>query len=347
MPFTIIRDDITHVRADAIVNSANPNPIVGLGTDSRIHQMAGPRLLAARQKIGFLSPGCSAITPAFDLQAKYVIHTVGPVWDGGIHGEEARLRSCYDSALDLAKKHNCRSVAFPLISTGNYGFPKDKALQIAVSSFSAFLLEHDMDITLVVFDRTAFRLSEKLFQGVSSYIDEHYVRNWEAEVYGNIDLTRHKNMRRYQDLPYTAAPPMPVASCPSAPAKAPARSLRDFLRKKDIGFTEALADWIQKKNLKNATVYKRANISKQYFSKLLHDPHAKPTKPVAVALALALELDLEQTRTFIGRAGFALTDSSIFDLIICYFIENGNYNVIEINLTLYEFDQVLLGSQIS
>ena len=347
MPFTIIRDDITHVRADAIVNSANPNPIVGLGTDSRIHQMAGPVLLAARQKIGPIAPGCSAITPAFALQAKYVIHTVGPVWDGGIHGEETLLRSCYDSALDLAKKHNCRSVAFPLISTGNYGFPKDRALQIAVSAFSAFLLEYDMDITLVVFDRGAFQLSEKLFQNVSSYIDERYVRSWEAEVYGDIDLARHKNMRRYQDLPYTANAPMAPDACPAAPAKAPVRNLRDFLRKKDIGFTEALSDWIQKKGLKNATVYKRANISKQYFSKLLHDPHAKPTKPVAVALALALELDLEQTRAFIGRAGFALTDSSIFDLIICYFIENGNYNVIEINLTLYEFDQVLLGSQIS
>ena len=162
MPFEIVRNDITKMCVDAIVNTANPRPVIGLGTDSQIHEKDGPELLRARQRIGSIEVGCAAITPAFNLQAKYVIHTVGPVWDGGSYGEEQLLRNCYDNSLKLALEHNCHSIAFPLISTGNYGFPKDKALQIAISAFSTFLLEHDMQIYLVVFDHASFRLSEKL-----------------------------------------------------------------------------------------------------------------------------------------------------------------------------------------
>ena len=157
MPFEIVRNDITNICVDAIVDSANPRPVVGLGTDSSIHEKAGPELLAARQKIGPISMGQAAITPAFRLQAKYVIHTVGPVWDGGSYGEEALLRSCYDQSLKLALEYGCQSIAFPLIATNNYGFPKDKALQIAVAAFSEFLLEHEMQIYLVVFDRGGLR----------------------------------------------------------------------------------------------------------------------------------------------------------------------------------------------
>ena len=160
MPFEIVRNDITKMSVDAIVNTANPRPVIGLGTDSMIHEAAGPSLLIARQAIGRIDVGCAEITPAFNLQAKYVIHTVGPVWDGGSYGEEKSLRGCYDNSLKLAVEHKCKSIAFPLISTGNYGFPKDKALQIAISAFSEFLLEHEMQIYLVVFDRTSFKLSE-------------------------------------------------------------------------------------------------------------------------------------------------------------------------------------------
>ena len=184
MPFEIVRNDITNICVDAIVNSANPRPVVGLGTDSSIHEKAGPELLAARQKIGPISMGQAAITPAFRLQAKYVIHTVGPVWDGGSYGEEALLRSCYDQSLKLALEYGCQSIAFPLIATNNYGFPKDKALQIAVAAFSEFLLEHEMQIYLVVFDRGAYELSEKLFHSIASYIDDHYVQSWEESTYG-------------------------------------------------------------------------------------------------------------------------------------------------------------------
>ena len=187
MPFEIVRNDITKMTVDAIVNSANPRPIVGLGTDSSIHEKAGPKLLLARKKIGAIPVGQAAITRAFLLRAKYVIHTVGPVWDGGSYGEEALLRSCYDQSLKLALEHGCKSIAFPLIATNNYGFPKDKALQIAISAFSEFLLEQEMMIYLVVFDRGAYQLSEKLVSSIASYIDDHYVEAWETAVYGGAD----------------------------------------------------------------------------------------------------------------------------------------------------------------
>ena len=336
MPFAIVRNDITNMRVDAIVNTANPRPVIGLGVDSAIHEKAGPRLLAARQKIGSIPCGSAAITPAFHLDAKYVIHTVGPVWDGGSYGEETLLRNCYDNSLKLALEHNCKSIAFPLISTGNYGFPKDKALQIAISAFSTFLLEHEMQIYLVVFGHKAFKLSEQLFQGVASYIDENYVDSYEKVVYGVAENIRRSRRRRDMDVCESMIE-MPCAS------EAKAMSLEDMLKKADAGFTETLLKRIDQTGKKDSEIYKKANISKQHFSKIRNNPNYKPTKPTAIAFALALELSLEDTKDLIGRAGYALTNSSKFDLIIRYFIEQGNYNVVEINIALYEFDQPLLG----
>ncbi len=344
MPFEIVRNDITHMTVDAIVNTANLKPVVGSGTDTMIHKKAGPKLLAARQMIGRIDAGCAAITPAFDLQAKYVIHTVGPVWVDGSYGEEALLRNCYDNSLKLALEHHCNSIAFPLISTGNYGFPKDKALQIAISAFSTFLLEHEMQIYLVVFDRTSFKLSEKLFQSVASYIDEHYVEDCAIAAYGV--TPENRRIRRRRD--FDAEERMVLAECapcypmPAAPSKA--RSLEDMLKQADAGFTETLLKLIDDSGKKDSEVYKKALLSKQHFSKIRNNPNYKPTKPTAIALALALELNLDQTRDLIGRAGYALTNSSKFDLIIQYHIENKKYNVVEINTVLYEFDQSLLGS---
>ena len=345
MPFEIVRNDITNMCVDAIVNSANPRPVVGLGTDSSIHEKAGPELLAARQKIGPIAMGQAAITSAFRLHARYVIHTVGPVWDGGSYGEELLLRSCYDQSLKLALEHNCKSVAFPLIATNNYGFPKDKALQIAVAAFSEFLLEHEMLIYLVVFDRGAYRLSEKLFHSIASYIDDHYVDLWEASVYGAEKESRQYSARRRRDrdLFRKSAAMEETAQC--APMEIPkSASLPDFLKQADAGFTETLLKLIDKTGKKDSEIYKKANLSKQHFSKIRNNPNYKPSKQTAIALALALELDLEQTKDLIGRAGYALSNSSKFDLIIRYFIEQKNYNVVEINIALYEFDQSLLGS---
>lgn len=345
MPFEIVRNDITKMCVDAIVNTANPKPVVGSGTDTMIHKKAGPELLVARQRIGSIDVGCAAITPAFDLQAKYVIHTVGPVWDDGSYGEEILLRNCYDNSLKLAMEHRCKSIAFPLISTGNYGFPKDRALQIAISAFSTFLLEHEMQIYLVVFDRTSFKLSEKLFQSVVSYIDEHYVDDYKIAAYGAAPENRRRIRRRRDwelEERMVVEECAPCYSMPMAPSKA--MSLEDMLKHADAGFTETLLKLIDDSGKKDSEIYKRAGLTKQHFSKIRNNQNYKPTKPTAIALALALELDLDTTRDLIGRAGYALTNSSKFDLIIQYHIENRKYNVVEINCVLFEHDQSLLGS---
>ena len=340
MPFEIVRNDIVNMGVDAIVNTANPRPVIGSGTDAGIHAKAGPRLLLARQKIGNISVGCSAITPAFDLQAKYVIHTVGPVWQGGSAEEAALLRSCYDSALRLAREYDCKSIAFPLISTGNYGFPKDKALQIAISAFSAFLLEEEMRIYLVVFDQNAYKLSEKLFCGIESYIDEHYVEKTAAREYA-VPYPGRTTARRRRDRD-ACITLEECAPCYSLPSKS--MSLEDMLKQADAGFSETLLKLIDESGKKDSEIYKKALLSKQHFSKIRNNPDYRPTKPTAMALALALELDLDSARDLIGRAGYAFSNSSKFDLIIQYHIENRKYDVVEINLALYEFDQPLLGS---
>lgn len=343
MPFEIVRNDIAQMRVDAIVNTANPRPVVGLGTDSRIHEKAGPQLLRARQRIGSIDMGCAAITPAFNLNAKYVIHTVGPVWDGGSYGEENLLRNCYDHSLKLALEHGCQSIAFPLISTGNYGFPKDKALQIAISAFSAFLLENEMTIFLVVYDRMSFKLSEKLFQSVSSYIDENYVDANQRAAYSAVTEKSRKIRRRDMDICESRS--VLKEMCPSAPMAAPQMaSLKALLRQADAGFTETLLKRIDKTGKKDSEIYKKANLSKQHFSKIRNNPDYRPTKATALALAIALELNLAETKDLIGRAGYTLSNSSKFDLIIRYYIEQGNYNIVEINMALYEFDQALLGA---
>lgn len=351
MPFEIVRNDITKMAVDAIVNTANPEPVIGVGTDSMIHKAAGPALLKARQNIGSIEVGRASITPAYNLNAKYVIHAVGPEWIDGQQKEEMLLRSCYENALALAIRNDCRSIAFPLISTGNYGFPKDQALQIAISVFSTFLMEHEMQVYLVVFDRASFQLSEKLFRGVASYIDEYYVA--EHDTYGSHPAEKRRRVPRREAQRYESCvifeeksfcedartlppcPPMTVSK---------SLSLADMLKQADAGFTETLLKRIAQTGKKDSEIYKKANISKQHFSKIRSNPDYKPTKPTAIALALALELDLEETRDLIGRAGYALTNSSKFDLIICYFIQQKNYNVVEINMALYEFDQPLLGA---
>ena len=356
MPFEIVRGDVTALPADAIVNAANPRPVVGYGVDAGIHQKAGPRLLEARRRIGPIPVGSAAVTPGFDLPAKYVIHAVGPVWQGGGRGEEALLRRCYDSALALAAEKGCASVAFPLLSAGNDGFPKAAALRIAVAAFSDFLMDHDMRVILAVFDRDAFALSGKLFHSVKSYIDEHYIRARLREEYDltgappdrDVFLRRMREARRAAALAETsvaAGPPPDEAPCPTA-APAPtatAPSLEDMLRRTDAGFSETLLRLIDRTGKTDAEIYKRANIDRKLFSKIRGNPAYKPSKPTAVAFAIALELSLDEARDLIGRAGYALTHSSKFDIIVEYFILQGNYDIFELNETLFCFDQPLIG----
>ena len=343
MPFQIVRNDIVNMQVDAIVNTANPRPVIGAGTDAGIHKKAGPQLLEVRKKIGEIAVGDAVITPGFGLDARFVIHTVGPVWRGGLFGEGKKLRQCYDSALSLAAEYDCKSIAFPLISSGTYGFPKDKALQIAIAAFSEFLPEHEMDIYMVVFDRAAFTLSEKLQKSVASYIDENYVAETERRERAlprpyapRRERREAEYSRRTEDFSVcSAAAPCPAQSAPL--------NLDDLMKQTDAGFSETLLKLIDKTGKKDSEIYNKANVSRQHFSKIRNNPDYKPTKPTAIAFAIALELSLEETRDLIGRAGYALTNSSKFDIVIRYFIEQGNYNMYEINSTLFKFDQSLLG----
>ena len=288
--------------------------------------------------------GEAVITPAFRLQAKYVIHTVGPRWRGGGAGEEQLLERCYRNSLVLARQHGCESIALPLISSGTCGFPKDRALQCAIRTISAFLMEHEMQIYLVVFDRTSFKLSEKLFQSVASYIDQHYVDACTLAAYGAVEES-HARIRRRRDMEICESRCLQEEMLPCAPmASSKAMSLEDMLKQADAGFTETLLKLIDDSGKKDSEIYKKALLSKQHFSKIRNNANYKPTKATAISLALALELNLEETTDLIGRAGYALTNSSKFDLIIRYAIENGKYNLVEVNCMLFEHDQNLLGS---
>ena len=340
MPFEIVRNDITQMRVDAIVNTANPRPVIGSGVDAGIHRAAGPELLTAREKIGRIGVGEAAITPGFGLNAKFVIHTVGPVWRGGLLGERKLLRGCYEASLALAAENGCASIAFPLISTGNYGFPKDEALQIALDAIRCFLNDHEMLVSLVVFDRESFQLSRERYRDVASFIDENYIQEQASQQFS---LRGNRDAVEEFCVPMECAEAAPPRESVPLPYGKPKPSLADLLAQTDAGFSETLLKLIDKTGKKDSEIYTRANLSRQHFSKIRNNPHYQPTKPTAIALALALELDLEQTRDLIGRAGYALTNSSKFDVIIMYFIREKNYNLFDINAALFEFDQSLLG----
>ena len=338
MPFEIVRNDITKMRVDAIVNAASRFPRVNAGVDSAIHKKAGPDLLEARKEIGYIPHGTAAVTPAFGLDAKYVLHAATPVWVNGAQSEADLLRQTYEMCLRLAVEKDCRSIAFPLLASGNHGFPNSISLQIAMEAFSRFLMEHDLQIYLVVFGNDSVRLSEKLVHNVACYIDEHYVAAYELETYGNIRETSRRSRPQQRQI---REEPIEAMMAPCAPMPVP---LDEFLKTKDTGFTETLLQLIDASGHKDSTIYKKAHISKQHFSKIRNNPNHKPTKETAIAFALALELDVARTNDLIGRAGYTLSNSSKFDLIIRYFIEQKNFNIVEINLALYEFDQTLLGS---
>lgn len=355
MPFEIVRNDITNMQVDAVVNTANPNPVIGSGVDAGIHKKAGPLLLEARKKIGCIDLGEATITPGFDMDAKYIIHTVGPIWEDGNHLEEQILSSCYRKSLALAKEYKCESVAFPLIATGNYGFPKPLALQIAVREISSFLLENEMQIYLVVFGKEAFALSEKLFKSVSSYIDENYIRSKTIDEYGtdNVYASRlerrriRDKLKRSNRIAEDICPPMAAAECLDMSAGATAPMAPDdwshLLDGLDAGFSETLLHLIDRTGKKDSEIYKKANVDRKLFSKIRNNMDYKPSKTTALAFAFALELNIDETKDFIGRAGFALSHSSKFDVIVEYFLVNGKYDVFELNEVLFAFDQPLIG----
>lgn len=345
MPIQIVRNDITKMHVDAIVNAANNTLLGGGGVDGCIHRAAGKGLLEECKTLGGCETGQAKITKGYNLPCKYVIHTVGPIWHGGNAGEKALLESCYRSSLDLAKTYGCETVAFPLISAGVYRYPKAQALQVAIDSITSFLIENDMLVYIVIFDKSSFQIGEKLFSDIASYIDDKYVEtNFEfihtrTDEAGQSVLLGETNI-----LPAEAEIAAQQAPCyPTAPAPENA-SLQDMVNQIDESFSQMLLRKIDEKGMTDAQCYKKANVDRKLFSKIRSDIHYRPRKTTAIAFAVALELDLDETKNMLMKAGFALSHSNKFDIIIEYFISHKNYNIFEINEALFAFDQSLLGA---
>ena len=319
---------------DAIVNAANESLLGGGGVDGAIHYAAGPGLLAECKTLGGCKTSKAKITGGYNLPAKYVIHTVGPIYEDGKHGEKALLESCYRESLVLAKEHNCETVAFSLISSGVYGYPKDQALKVAIDVISDFLLENEMKVYIVIFDKAAYKISEKLFSDIAEYIDDHYVDE-------HTDY-RRESMR--MNMPMQASIGMFEADLCECKAMMPEDDLDSKLKQIDESFSQMLLRKIDEKGMTDAECYKKANIDRKLFSKIRSDVHYKPSKPTAIAFAISLELSLDETEEMLKKAGFALSHSNKFDIIIEYFISKGNYNIFEINEALFAFDQSLLGA---
>ena len=333
MPIQIVRNDITKISCDAIVNAANNSLLGGGGVDGAIQRAAGIGLLEECRTLGGCETGEAKITGAYMLPCKYVIHTVGPIWNGGNRNEEQLLRSCYRNSLILAKKNNCESAAFPLISAGVYGYPKEQALQIAVEEITSFILNNDMLVYIVIFDKGSFKISKKLVSNIAEYIDDNYV----DEHF----IARSSNC--FERKPRRAAEQRSSVSAAFEKDYFPAPSLSDVVGNLDESFSQMLFRLIDEKGITDVQCYKKANVDRKLFSKIRSNPQYKPGKNTVLAFAIALELDLDKTRELLMKAGFALSHSNKFDVIIEYFIKNGEYDIFTINEALFEFDQVLLG----
>lgn len=325
MTLKIVRNDITKMTTDAIVNAANANLKMGGGVCGAIFTAAGSQVLQKEcDQIGHCLTGSAVHTRAFSLKAKYIIHTVGPVWQGGQENEAELLRDCYVSSLELAQKLGCESISFPLISTGIFGYPKEPALRIAVSAIESFLKTHEMDVWLVVFDKQSFRISEQRYQSIATFINENEVRTLEKKH------TRYRQTNKLEAEFYIQ--------------ESAKLSLEDLLDNIDESFSERLLRFIDEKGMTDSETYKKANIDRKLFSKIRNSPGYTPLKKTIIAFAVALELNLTDTEDLLEKAGYRLSRSHKFDLIILYFIEEKNYNVHEINEALFAFDQVLLGA---
>lgn len=333
MPLQIVRNDITKMNVDAIVNAANKQLAPGGGVCGAIHRAAGPLLASECRLLGGCETGEAKITNAYELPCKYVIHTVGPVWHGGEYGEKEALTSSYRESLTLAKAKGCESIAFPLISSGIFGYPKKEALRVAMDAINDFLMENDMMVYLAVFEKECLNVSKSLFADVAEYVDQNYVDSMEAMF--------ARDRRQLSEVEM-AAPKMyaPKDEILEMHLKG---SLDDWLDQIDESFSEMVLRKIEESGMKNADCYKKANVDKKLFSKIKTNKNYKPKKNTALAFAIALKMSLEETQELLMKAGFALSHSSRFDLIVEYCIVNKIYDVDVVNQTLFNFDQPLLG----
>ena len=330
MPFKIVRNDIVKMETQAIVNAANTSLQMGGGVCGAIFKAAGPnKLQRACDKIGRCEVGQAVITKGYDLYADYIIHTVGPIWRGGNNNEEELLYSAYKSSLDLALENLIESIAFPLISSGIYGYPRDQALKVAITAISEFLFKHDMEVYLVVYGKETVLLSEKLFDEIDRYIDDNYIEKT-SRILESYELQKSIEEDSY-----------PGILAENIETKT--RNLEELIANQEETFSQMLLRLIDQKNMTDVETYKKANVDRRLFSKIKNNKEYNPSKPTAIAFAIALELNLDETYDLLQRAGYALSPSNKFDLIIEFFIEESNYDIYEINQALFSFDQSLLG----
>lgn len=359
MPFRIIRNDITKVEADAIVNTANPDPIYGDGVDHAVYKAAGEKsLLAERKKIGQMELGDVAVTPGLKLPAKYIIHVVGPVWEGGDKGEKEILEQCYKKCLEKAEELGCKSIAFPLISTGSYGVPKDIGLQVAMNVLQTYAMHHNTDVSLVTFDRKSSDLSEQIFEKIDKYVDDHYVDEASAEYYEAIEqseeqevrLRRNRRMyeRRREERLHLSNRPEPSVfedtALPITPVanKIGSDEFEDQIEEEDKTFQEKFFEYLDKLDMKDSEFYKPLEIKKAHFSKIRGDRFYQPSRGTAMVLCLALKLDLAQAEDLLSRAGFVFNPTKRVDLVVKACIINHQYDVRAIEEYLESKDLPLL-----
>ncbi|MBQ8171502.1 MAG: O-acetyl-ADP-ribose deacetylase [Oscillospiraceae bacterium] len=336
MPLTIIRQDITKLNADAIVNAANASLLGGGGVDGCIHRAAGKELLEECRALGGCSVGSAKITKGYKLPCRYIIHTVGPVWHDGNSNEQELLSSCYRASLQLAEQYDCKTVAFPLISSGAYGYPKAEALKVAVDTISAFLDSHDMDVYITVFDRASFDIGEKLYNDIEQYIDDNYVAEHTDRFRGMCG-----SIKAMAPRPMMQSQPVCYEECSSNSFDE--SELKKRVMELDESFSQMLLRKIDELGITDVQCYKKANVDRKLFSKIRSDVAYRPSKATAIAFAISLGLDISETAELLKKAGYALSHSNKADVIIEYFISKGIYNIFEINEALFAFDQSLLG----
>ena len=346
MSLQIIRQDITKTKCDAIVNATNTKLSPGgHGVDATVHKAAGPELLKECKEKGRINIGEAVYTEAYNLQCRYVIHTAGPKWLGGSEHEIQKLKECYTNSLELARSLNCESVAVPLISSGVMGVPKDKVLNVAIDAIKQFLNLNEMDVILTVFDKSSFELSKTLTGEVREFIDDNYVgaQTLNREYKTNNAASKAKPVFREYNLKQKFGAPMSVAACAGI-AMEKASPLEDAIIKLDESFSKRLFKLIDASGMTDVECYKKANVSRQTWHKIISDDKYRPSKNTVISLAIALKLSYEQTNALLASVGFTLSDSILFDIIIKYFLVNEKYDIFEIDSTLLKYDQVTLGS---
>ncbi len=366
MSLQFVCRDITTMETDAIVNAANESLLGGGGVDGAIHRAAGPKLLEECRTRGGCKTGDAVITWAYDLPSTFVIHTVGPIYQDGKHGEEALLESCYQRSLELAVSHGCRSVAFPLISGGVYGYPKAEALAVGVRTVRAYLAaqEEEIEVYFVFLRKDDFQLTDSDFSEIDRYIG----RNYEPEKIG-LKARKNATAKHGRSSIHANALGMIFSTKDSDGVFSEKESAGEVFSDKessdeifteacisfapmlgepfvlDESFSEMLLRLIDERGLTDPEVYKAANMSRKLFSKIRSDVHYQPSKKTVAALIIALKLRMEEAEELMMKAGFAFSNSVLFDVIIRYYIGKAQYDLFKINETLFEKDQPLLGQE--